>query len=175
MVIWQRPIYASAAAVTLVAVLLFVYSPSFFCSPSCPVFGSASPRGALLTLLFIHTSVFDMISTEKSNCLAFGVTSFPSSTPHQDSNQSGPNHHIGFTFRPPLTYGGLSQWASDSAGLLDTSPSGCHAPDVSENTNSTTSACKMALDPNEKCPSYRCRRSAWGLGSCGTRNTRAGQ
>ncbi|EAW20964.1 uncharacterized protein NFIA_114970 [Aspergillus fischeri NRRL 181] len=94
-----------------------------------------------------------MDSAEKSNRLAFGVTSFPSSTPHQDSNQSGPNHQIGFTFRPPQTCGGFSQWASGSAGLLNTSFSGDHAPDVSEKANPSSPACKMELNASENTPS----------------------
>lgn len=93
-----------------------------------------------------------MDSPAESNRLAFGITSLPSSTPPQISNQSGPNHQIGFTFRPPQTCGGFSHWASASAGLLNTSPSGDHAPDVSEKTNPTSPACKMELDASENAP-----------------------
>jgi hypothetical protein len=89
---------------------------------------------------------------EKSSRLAFGVTSFPSSMPRQDSDQSGPSHQISFIFRPPQVCGGFSQWASGSAGLLNTSPSEDHAPDVSEKTNPTSSACKMELDATENAP-----------------------
>jgi hypothetical protein len=92
------------------------------------------------------------MDSPENNRLAFGVTAFPSSTPHQDSNQSGPSHQIGFTFRHPQACGGFSQWASSSAGLLNASPSVGHAPDVSEKTNPTTSDCKMELDAAENAP-----------------------
>ncbi|GFF48502.1 hypothetical protein IFM46972_08561 [Aspergillus udagawae] len=92
------------------------------------------------------------MDSSENNRLAFGVTAFPSSTPHQDSNQSGPSHQIGFTFRHPQACGGFSQWASSSAGLLNASPSVGHAPDVSEKTNPTTSDCKMELDAAENAP-----------------------
>ncbi|KAF7122798.1 hypothetical protein CNMCM5793_000908 [Aspergillus hiratsukae] len=100
-----------------------------------------------------------MDSSEKRNHLAFGVTSFPSSTPHQDNNQSGPRQRISFTFPPIQASRGFSQWASSSAGLLNASPSEGHPQDlsvypqdISVKKDPTTSDSNMELDAIEAAP-----------------------
>lgn len=144
------------------SLLLFVYSPTFL--QSHLVFISLLPLTShsslfsscfllLTSLLFSHPKKsFSMDSPEKRNHLAFGVTSFPSSTPHQDNNQSGPRQRISFTFPPTQASGGFSQWASSSAGLLNASSSANHAPDVSEKNNPSSPECKMELDAAETAP-----------------------